>query len=215
MTVPQRQPVMVSDFLLVRHRGAELWQAFRDVAEVDKESVRDREDQMMKLFLQPSSDAFTTSRRLSQQGARGTTSLTSKDQQPLLVMALQRQYADRFRFNLAGRDTDLGPDVRTVRFVEVRQPALLKWNASTDLSSRGLMWIEEHTGRVVKTQLQLGGVRHPIRVTTTFTWDAELGMNVPTLMEDWYPQGSGEFRGKATYGKFRRFEIKTDERFKP
>jgi hypothetical protein len=147
MTVPQRQPVMVSDFLLVRHRGAELWQAFRDVAEVDKESVRDREDQMMKLFLQPSSDAFTTSRRLSQQGARGTTSLTSKDQQPLLVMALQRQYADRFRFDLAALNKDLGPNVRTVQFADFRQSTLLKWNTSTDLSPRDLMWIEENTGR--------------------------------------------------------------------
>ena len=104
--------------------------------------------------------------------------------------------------------------MRTVRFVEFRQPALLKWNASTDMPSRGLMWIEEHTGRVVKTQLQLGGVRYPIRVTTTFKFDKELGIDVPTLMEDWYPQGTGEFRGKATYAKFRRFEIKTDESFR-
>jgi hypothetical protein len=31
-------------------------------------------------------------------------------------------------------------------------------------------------------------------------------------MEDMYPRTSGgEFRGKATYGKFRRFEVKTEE----
>jgi hypothetical protein len=63
----------------------------------------------------------------------------------------------------------------------------------------------------VKTQLQLGGVRYPVRVTTTFTSDDDLGIHVPAMMEDWYPQGTGEFRGKATYGKFRRFEVKTSE----
>jgi hypothetical protein len=95
--------------------------------------------------------------------------------------------------------------------VEFRVPTILKLNASNDLASRGLIWIEETTGRVVKTELQVGGSVSPIRVTTHFALDEELGINVPTVMEDWYPQGTGEFRGKATYGKFRRFEIKTEE----
>jgi hypothetical protein len=215
ITVPRRKRVLVSDFLLVRYPGDELWQAFRDVAEVDGTPVRDREDRMLKLFLQPSSNALRRAAEIAGAGSRYNLIDIGTINNPLLVLAfLQRQYADRFRFNLAGLDKDLGPDVRTVRFVEFRQPTLLKWNASTDMSSRGLMWIEENTGRVVKTQLQLGGVRYPIRVTTTFKFDAELRINVPTLMEDWYPQGGGEFRGKATYGKFRRFEIKTDESFK-
>ena len=215
MTLPRQKRVLVSDFLLVRYPGDALWQAFRDVAEVDGKPVRDREDRMMRLFLQPSSNALRRAAEIAGAGVRYNLSDIGTLNNPLLVMAfLQRQYADRFRFNLAGRDTDLGPDVRTVRFVEFRQPTLLKWNANADLSSRGLIWIEEGTGRVVKTQLQLGGARYPIRVTTTYTFDKELGINVPTLMEDWYPQGMGEFRGKATYGKFRRFEIKTDESFK-
>jgi hypothetical protein len=51
-----------------------------------------------------------------------------------------------------------------------------------------------------------------IRVTTQFVFDRELGVNVPTVMEDVYPNTpSGAFRGKATYGRFRRFEVKTEE----
>ena len=34
-------------------------------------------------------------------------------------------------------------------------------------------------------------------------------------MEDWYPDRTGEFRGKASYGKFRRFEVKTEETIHP
>jgi hypothetical protein len=64
---------------------------------------------------------------------------------------------------------------------------------------------------VVKTELQVGGSTNMIRVMTHFVFDGELGINVPQMMEDWYPQGTGEFRGKATYGKFRRFEVRTEE----
>jgi hypothetical protein len=61
---------------------------------------------------------------------------------------------------------------------------------------------------VVKTELQLG---RSLRITTLFTFDEALGINVPVVMEDRYPDRTGEFIGKATYGKFRRFEVKTEE----
>jgi hypothetical protein len=124
---------------------------------------------------------------------------------------LQRDYHPRFRFTLSGIEKKLGPDVRTVRFVEFKVPSLLKGNSNADLLSRGLFWIEESTGRVVKTELQLGNAAFPVRITTLYTFDEELGINVPSQMEDWYPDGTGEFRGKATYGKFRRFQIQTTE----
>jgi hypothetical protein len=214
ITVPKRKRVLRSDFLLVRYPGDTLWQAFRDVGEVDGKPVRDREDRMMKLFLQPSASALRRAAELAGASARHNLTDIGTINNPLLVLAfLQRGYVERFRFNLAGLDKKLGADVRTVRFVEFRQPTLLKWNANTDMASRGLIWIEEGTGRVVKTQLQVGGSVSPIRITTEYAFDEDLDINVPTVMEDWYPKGTGEFRGKATYGKFRRFDIKTDESF--
>ena len=212
ITVPRRSRVLTSDFLLVKAPGDEVWQSFRDVAAVDGKPVRDREDRLMKLFLQPSPSARRRAAEIRDAGARYNLVDVGTLSNPLLVIAfLQDQYVERFRFNLAGLDKKLGPDVRTVRFIEFRQPTVLKRNANTDLFSRGLIWIEEGTGRVVKTELQVGGQVAPVRITTLFTFDEDLGINVPTTMEDWYPQGTGEFRGKATYGKFRRFEVKTSE----
>jgi hypothetical protein len=216
ITVPRRKRVLVSDFLLVKTSGDEFWQSFRDVGEVDGKPVRDREDRLMKLFLQPSSSALRRAAEILEAGARYNLIDVGTLSNPLLVMAfLQQQYVDRFRFNLAGLEKKLSPDVRTVRFVEFRQPTVLKRNANTDLFSRGLVWIEEGTGRVVKTELQVGSQVAPIRITTLFEFDADLGINVPTVMEDWYPDRTGEFRGKATYGKFRRFEVKTEEKIQP
>lgn len=212
ITAPKRSRVLTSDFLLVKAPGDEIWQSFRDVAEVDGKPVRDREDRLMKLFLQPSSNALRRAAEIREAASRYNLIDIGTISNPLLVIAfLQREYVDRFRFNLAGLEKKLGPDVRTVRFVEFRRPTVLKLNANADLFSRGLIWIEEGTGRVVKTELQLGNQAAPVRVTTTYAFDQDLGINVPTMMEDWYPQGTGEFRGKATYGKFRRFEVKTSE----
>lgn len=209
ITVPQRKRVLVSDFLLVKPPGDELWSSFRDVAEVDGKPVRDRENRLTKLFLEPSSNALRRAAEIREAGARYNLADIGTLNNPLLVIAfLQDQYVDRFRFNLAGLDKKLGPNVRIARFVEFRRPTVLRMNANGDLFSSGLIWIEEATGRVVKTELQLG---RAVRITTHFTFDEALGINVPSVMEDWYPERTGEFRGKATYGRFRRFEVKTEE----
>ena len=209
ITSPRRKRVLVSDFLLVKPLGDELWSAFRDVAEVDGKPVRGREDRLMKLFLEPSSNTLRRAAEIREAGARYNLADIGTLNNPLLVIAfLQRQYVDRFRFNGAGLDKKLGPDVRTVRFVEFVRPTVLRLNANGDLFSSGLMWIEEGTGRVVKTELQLG---RSLRITTLFTFDEALGINVPVVMEDRYPDRTGEFVGKAKYGKFRRFEVKTEE----
>jgi hypothetical protein len=180
---------------------------------VDGKPVRDREDRMMKLFLEPSASALRRAAEIAGASSRHNLVDSGSLNNPLLAMAfLQRQYVERFRFNVAGLDRKLGPDVRTVRFVEFRQPTLLRGNSNADVFSRGLFWIEEGTGRVVKTELQLGSQRAPVRITTLYTFDEDLGIRVPSVMEDWYPDGrAGEFSGKATYGKFRRFAVRTDE----
>ena len=215
ITVPRRKRVLTGDFLLVRYPGDDMWQAFRDVSEVDGKPVRDREDRILKLFTEPSGSALRRAAEIAGASTRYNLLDVGTLSNPLLTMAfLQDNYHPRFRFTVAGIEKKLGPDVRTVRFVEFRTPTLLKGNANSDLASRGLMWIEQATGRVVKTELQLGNASYPIRIVTTFTFDEDLGINVPSQMEDWYPDGTGEFRGKATYGKFRRFQVQTEEAVK-
>ena len=134
---------------------------------------------------------------------------------PLMVVAfLQDGYRERFRFNLAGLDKKLGPTVRQVQFQEFKVPTLIKGNGNQDIPSRGLAWIEEDTGRVVKTELRIGGRTSPTSIITEYKLDEELGINVPVAMRDWYPDGTGEIRGVATYSKFRRFQVKTEETLK-
>jgi hypothetical protein len=214
-TIPRRKRAMRSDFLLVRFPGDRDWLAFRDVAEVDGKPVRDQQERLTKLFLEPSSDALRRASDIHRAGARYNMLDIGSLNNPLLALAmLQGSYQERFRYNLAGIEKSLGPNVRTVQFQEFKVPSLIKGNGNADIMSRGLAWVEEDTGRVVKTELRIGGRSSPISIITLYKLDEELGINVPVEMRDWYPDGTGEIRGVATYGRFRRFQVKTEETVK-
>ena len=214
-TIPRRKRTMRGDFLLVRYPGDSQWQAFRDVAEVDGKPVRDKEERLTKLFLEPAANAVRRARELQQAGARYNLLDIGSLNNPLTVVAfLQNGYRERFRFTLAGLDKKLGPTVRQVQFQEFKLPTIIKGNGNQDILSRGLAWIEEDTGRVVKTELRIGSRSTPISIITEYKFDEELGINVPVTMRDWYPDGTGEIRGVATYGRFRRFQVTTTEEVK-
>jgi hypothetical protein len=214
-TVPRRKRTMRSDFLLVRYPGDPLWQSFRDVAEVDGKPVRDKEERLTRLFLEPAASAIRRARELQEAGARFNLLDIGTLNNPLMVLAfLQDIYRERFRFTLAGLDKKLGPTVRQVQFQEFKQPTLIKGDGNRDIPARGLVWIEEDTGRVVQTELRVGGRTSPISVITLYKFDDQLGINVPVEMRDWYPDGTGELRGVASYGRFRRFQVQTSEEVK-
>lgn len=214
-TIPRRTRTIRSDFLLVRFPGDTAWQSFRDVGEVDGKPVRDQQERLTKLFLEPSDNALRRAADLNRAGARHNLLDIGTLNSPLLVMAfLQDSYRERFRFNLAGLEKKLGPNVRTVQFQEFKVPSILKGNSNQDIMSRGLVWVEEDTGRVVKTELKIGRSASAITIATLFKFDEQLGINVPVEMRDWYPDGAGEIRGVATYGRFRRFQVSTEETLK-
>ena len=59
-TDEQRQRELVSDLLIVRIETAGLLAQFRDVLDVDGAPVRDRDERLMKLFLQPTGSTAKT-----------------------------------------------------------------------------------------------------------------------------------------------------------
>lgn len=217
MTRPRKKRTLRSDLALVRYPGATQWIMFRDVYEVDGKPVRDEAQQqrIMQLFLEPPRDAVRRANDIARMGTQYNLLDIGNMNHPLLAIAmLQPTYRTHFRFNLSKLEKDLGPRVRIVRFQEFQRPTILKANANSDLPAQGLLWIDEITGRVVKTELELGLSRTPPEVVTLFKFDEELNLNVPAEMRDWYPDGAGELRGVATYGKFRRFEVRTETEIK-
>lgn len=216
-SAPRRKRTIKSDYLFVRYPDVEGLMTLRDPFEVDGKAVRDSAsaDRMMRLFTSPVPNAILRARALAEEGARYNLLDIGTLNNPVLTMVfLQRNYRPRFRWNLSGIDKNLGPSVRTVHFEEFRVPSILKTGANQDLLTRGLIWLDEQSGRVVKTRVQIGPSRIPPEIVTTFRHDDGLGIDVPGEMKDWYPDRQGDISGVATYGRFRRFQVKTDESLK-
>ena len=97
-TIPRRKRTMRSDFLLVRYPGDAQWQSFRDVAEVDGKPVRDKEERLTKLFLEPASSAVRRARELQEAGTRYNLLDIGSLNNPLMAIAfLQNEYRERFQ----------------------------------------------------------------------------------------------------------------------
>lgn len=211
-TSPRRRRELKSDFLLVKPPGSDEWFQFRDVFEVDGTPVRDRDERLAKLFLDEPKDALARANEVMRDGSRfNLESSIGTVNKPLLAIGyLQPRYVARFRFTVGPIDRSVGAEVRLVQFEELARPTILrKAAANGDLPARGRMWIEEGTGRVMKTELRAGEAE----IVTTFAFDVNLQVAVPVAMRERYLR-EFEITGVATYGRFRRFEVRTEEQIR-
>lgn len=80
-----------------------------------------------------------------------------------------------------------------------------------DFPSAGRFWVEPETGAVLMSELVMekGDVRAVIDVS--YQSEPLLGLRVPVAMHERYRARSDRVEGIATYGKFRQFQVKTDE----
>lgn len=219
-----------SDILLVRLKeSGELFQ-FRDVFEVDNRAVRDRQDRLARLFLDSPASALEQAVQIDRAGARYNLRLDQLNRsrslgpRPLVNMPfaaigfLQSTYQPRFRFTLDGADRSVGADVWIVGYEEHERPTLFgsvtDGPQKRDVVAKGRLWIHAETGRVMRTELRLeylAGNRDA--VVTSFRLDDALQLTVPVEMRtEHYFASASIVRGKATYGRFRRFGVRTDER---
>jgi formylglycine-generating enzyme required for sulfatase activity len=203
-----------SDFLLVKAPESENLIPFRDVIEVDGTPVRDREARLAKLFINPDKSAMKQAEAIRDEGTRynlGTMRTTLGN--PVLALGvLQAAYQRRFKFSLGKEDRGVAPGVWTVDFQEVSSPAMVKGEAGSDLFSHGRLWIDAATGRVLKTELNVEQPSVRALITTTFRFDDRFTIAVPHEMRERYTLGTGNtVRTVASYGRFRRFDVKADE----
>jgi hypothetical protein len=213
-----RNRVLRSDFLLVSVNSAQEWVPFRDVFEVDRQPIRDREQRLAKLFLKPSPDSLDQAISIQEESARyNLGNMRRTVNNPVLgIVVVQGDLQPRFRYSLGKLDPKVGPGVWTVDYREVATPALIRGRSDLDLFSHGRIWIEAETGRVMKTEVLLDQPSLRARITTSFRFDERFGIAVPYEMQEEYKFDSGvRVTAVATYARFRRFDVSTDEAIRP
>jgi hypothetical protein len=209
-----RRRELKSDFLLVKLAMTDEWLPFRDVFEVDKHRVRDREDRLSKLFLRPTGSTLEQARQIMEESARYNIGNVQRTiNLPVFALAVLRPAMQpRVQFSKARLDATVGPDAYVVEYREHASPSLIQGPRGREMFCHGRFWIEAATGRVLKSELIVDDPAVRASVTTRYKIDQAYGVAVPIDMKEEYglPNGA-RVTGVATYGNFRRFDVRVSD----
>lgn len=202
LTKPDRR--VVSDLLLVRYPGSQRdLIPYRDVSHVDGKIVPGRDGRLLDLFIKPT----PLLRERARQIMAGADAHVPSAFNPLFALGfLQSDFQPRFQLTVNDAGPEWPSQVKAVTFVETGRPTLLRTGpfGDLDVATRGTAWIEEATGRILQTELQIGTGRSAPTMVTRFRLDDRLQVTVPDSMRTQNPDGT------ATYTNFRRFAVETD-----
>ena len=212
-----------SDLLLVRPEGEQRWIQFRDVFQVDGKTIRDRDERLMKLFVKPTGTSEEQALAIQNEGSRyNVGSIVRTVNVPILALSFfDAEHQSRFTFKrikpgdvreFAGSaKTD---DVWAFEYKEVSKQTLVRGNNNADMPSRGRIWVEGTTGRVLKTELLLDDIQIKAAITVDYAFAPELNLLVPSEMRERYQMNRSASRIEATanYSKFRQFKVTTTEK---
>jgi hypothetical protein len=229
LVAEQRQRDLVSDVLLVKLGGSD-WMQFRDVFDVDGSPVRDRSERLMKLFVDestesPESRSAQIAKILRESARHNIGDISRTVNMPVLALTfLSEKNQRRFKFFRAKESAPLlrgDSTFRTpagawvVRFEENEKNTVLRTGQNKPLPSHGRFWLDPVTGRVLLSELIAEDRRIRATIDVDFQSEPLRGLGVPIAMRELYEgRATGSrIEGAATYGRFRQFQIKTDEKF--
>jgi hypothetical protein len=202
-----------SDILLVRAPGGDRWMQFRDVFEVDGKPVRDRAERLTKLFLQPSAsmqrqvdDIAAASARYNIGGVNRNINL------PVFALTvLEPQNRAWFSFKGARKSAT----VFDLEFHEERSGTLIRTAGDQAMPSRGHFTIDLATGRVLSSELNAESASLHARIEVSYALEPTMELFVPREMKEKYTLNDGSrIEGKATYARFRRYQVTVAETLK-
>ncbi len=210
---------LVSDLLLVRVDGPDVWVPFRDVISVDGKPVRERGQRLFNLFLKDPAKAMHDGLRITKEGARyNVGSVYRTVNVPTLPLVfLMPSHIAGFRFQTGGEEPVDGMPTARIDYKEVGHPTVTRRPTSgrgTDLPASGSLWVDRSTGRIVKTRVSITDGIFWMETTVTYRRDERLDLWVPAEMTETYRQRQETITCTARYSNFRRFQVTTTEQIK-
>ena len=215
-----------SDVLMVKPAGADRWLQFRDVFEVDRRPIRDRDQRLYKLFVESSESAATTRTRAEEiqaESARYNIGpvMRTVNMPILALLFLERTVQPIITYKRANagnvkRFAGLAEadDVWLIEYKETQDGTLVRGAGNRDIPSHGRIWIDSTSGRVLRTELISEDIA--IRAIIDVSYKAEPGLDllVPGEMREVYLVRRTESRidGRAEYSRFRQFVVTTTEK---
>jgi hypothetical protein len=201
--------ILESELLLVWLPRETSWIAVRDVIAVDGVPRPDGE-RRARAALAGGSVSVDQLRRLADENGRyNIGAIVRTFNEPTLALVfLDEHYRQRFSFQRGKADRLDGRRVLTYEFTERARPTVVQ-DHGQDVPARGTVWIEEATGHIRQTVLEVtdrpGGLQG--QMTVRYGADPKFDVLVPLEMQEIYTSAAGEqITTRASYSDFRRFE---------
>ena len=213
-SVRPQQQVTTAELVMVRLPGSAGWVAFRDVLTVNKRSIQDREERLLKLLQSPAADALAQAQKIARESARFNLGrITRTINVPDMALEyLHPRNANRVKFEAPRDERVDGRTIVVLKFAELSGPSIVRDMRGADLLGRGRVWIEPDSGALVRTELLLQDRVSNGRSTVDFGVDARLGIRVPVKMTERYSGTGQTIDAVATYSNFRSFAVATSEK---
>jgi hypothetical protein len=128
---------------------------------------------------------------------------------PLMFVSLE--FKRRFEFSKRGETTEAGIRVWQIEYREAVRPTIIKTPSGVDIIASGTLWVDPVSGRILRTLLRAAGAT----ITVTYRPREEAtGLWLPVMMQENYIYTTARIQATATYSKFRRFQVFTEEKIK-
>jgi hypothetical protein len=199
-----------SDFLL--SKAGDKWIAFRDVLAVNGQEVNDRPDRLVNLFLKPTGDSKEQINKIVAESARHNVGWVNRNiNVPTMVLQFAKSTEQSRSEFKRGDKTDIeGIDAREIRFQEKKLPRVIQTRDGA--AAQGKFWVEEATGRVIKTELRVTTGNTSATVVVLYQFQPKLKILLPMLMNERYvTPRQPVITGRATYQNFRQFNVLVDQ----
>jgi len=226
-----RRRVLQSDFLLFRPEGEQRYYGFRDVFEVDRRPVRDRDERLANLFLNAPASTNRQIATIRSESARYNLGNVARNfnTPTYALLFLRASHKSRFAFELVNDtspplgldrpEAEDGVDLQVLGYRETWPTTVLRGADGRNMPAQGRFWIESTTGRVLATELVVDDAAVKAVIAVRFeNIDVEgeegRGRLVPVEMRERYDNRETVTRidGTATYSGFRWFSVEVETR---
>lgn len=212
-----------SDVLMVKPTGADRWVQFRDVFEVDRRPIRDRDERLYKLFVESAATARTRAEEIQAESARYNIGPVMRTvNMPILALLFFERMVQpiiTFKRANAGNVKRLGglaeaADVWLIEYRETQDGTLVRGEGNRDIPSHGRIWLDSTSGRILRTELISEDIAIRAMIDVSYKVEPGLDLLVPGEMREVYLVRRTESRidGRAEYSRFRQFTVTTTEK---
>ena len=215
-----------SDLLLVKLGQDDWWMQFRDVFEVDRQPIRDRDQRLFKLFVGAKADARAQAETIQNESARYNIGPVIRTINiPIMALLFLEpgvQAKIKFEQGKAGNvkrfgDLAAAEDIWMIEFAETGPGAMVMGANNHGIPSHGRVWLDSTNGRILRTEMISEDTELRALIEVTYKSEKGLAFLVPGEMREIYNVRRSDTRidGRATYGHFRQFSVSTTELPKP